>query len=70
VSKILQLLFLGNKTNANKLYTDIFDRLGESVLPLINQSYTNISKSLISGRMGKSVMQQSNYMNAETFMFV
>lgn len=39
IKKVLQLLFIEKKKDAHKLYFSLYDRLGESVLLLLNGSY-------------------------------
>jgi hypothetical protein len=42
IKKVLQLLFIDKKKEAEKLNASLYDRLGESVLPLINGSYMQL----------------------------
>ena len=70
VSKILELLFLENNKNAQNLYNQLYERLGESILPLINKSYRNLSNNLISRKSVKNVIQNSLSINAENQMFI
>ena len=44
--KLLQLLFIENEKQADKIYNDIYDRIGESVLPLVAGSYMSLVKGM------------------------
>lgn len=46
VIKVLQLLFIERKEESRQLYETVFDRLGESVLALVNGSYVQIMKKM------------------------
>ena len=67
VKKVLQLLFLEKKDEAQKLYDSLFERLGEAVLPLVNSSYMELvrgyRKDSLRYHQAKKGSQQSLYEN-------
>lgn len=65
VMKVLQLLFIEKKDEANDLYESIFDRLGESVLGLVNGSYVSMMKKMRRNSLFFEVSKNGYFDNME-----
>ena len=66
VVKILNLLFLEDRQKAHELYSMVFDKVGEGILPMIYYSQQNWERSLNPDRLAKlrgssSFMIENNY---------
>jgi hypothetical protein len=66
VVKILNLLFLEDKAKAMELYSQVFDKIGEGILPMIHYSQLAWERSLNPDRLAKlrsssSFMLENNY---------
>jgi hypothetical protein len=67
--KVLQLLFIENQTEAIKLYNEMFERLGEGIIPLVNGAYMQLLRDFRKGSMFYH-RERSNEFVAENFIYL
>lgn len=66
--KILNLLFFEDQKKALDLYTRIFDKLGEAVLPLIHYSFVNWERCINPNGLVKLHHKNDRFMEEQNYM--